>query len=290
VSEIKSIIACVNGVEPSEAVCDWSAWLAQHNKLPVSVLHTLDHQTSKVVDQAADLSGSIGTDAKDELLNELVEIEHEQNRLLLRRGNIILEKSKRRVAAVTSQEVEKILLHGRLQKNLLDRKDQIEYLVIGRFGQAHQNSMKEGVGHKVEGVVRSLEKPILVVSKPFHEPQKMMLAYDMSESSNKALRFLIENPFLKRLSLSLVFVGDFKAGQDQEFNQAKTKLESVGFKVEAVNLKGEVNQSLLKYSADNAIDLIVMGAFGHFWLRDLLMGSHTSQMLTSSEIPLFLIR
>jgi nucleotide-binding universal stress UspA family protein len=289
-SEVKSIIACVNGVEPSEAVCDWSGWLSSHNKIPVSVLHTLDHQTSKVIEQSADLSGSIGTDAKDELLNELVEIEHEQNRLLLRRGNIILEKSKRRVMAMTSQNVEKVLLHGRLQKNLLDRKEQIEYLVIGRFGQAHQNSMKEGVGHKVEGVVRSLEKPILVVSKPFHEPKKLMLAYDMSESSNKALRFLIENPFLKKLSMSLVFVGEFKSGLAEEFNQAKSKLEAVGYIVDAVNLSGEVNSTLLKFSSDNAIDLIVMGAFGHFWLRDLLMGSHTSQMLTSSQIPLFLVR
>lgn len=289
-SEMKSIIACVNGVEPSEAVCDWSGWLAQNNHLPVTVLHTLDHQTSEVVDQAADLSGSIGTDAIDELLNELVEIEHEQNRLLLRRGNIILEKSKRRVANSTTQNIEKLLLHGRLQKNLLDRQEQIEYLVIGRFGQAHQNSIKEGVGHKVEGVVRSLEKPILVVSKPFREPKKMMLAYDMSASSNKALQFLIKNSFLTTLAVDLVFVGDFKASQESEFKDAQTKLSSLGYQVNGIHLNGEVNSTLLKYSADNHIDLIVMGAFGHFWLRDLLMGSHTSQMLTSSQIPLFLIR
>ena len=52
-------------------------------------------------------------------------------------------------------------------------------------------------------------------------------------------------------------------------------------------LSGEVIQTLLDYHQKNNIDLMVMGAYG---LRRFFVGSNTTKMVCSSDIPLLLLR
>ncbi|MEX0632315.1 universal stress protein [Serratia ureilytica] len=40
-----------------------------------------------------------------------------------------------------------------------------------------------------------------------------------------------------------------------------------------------VGDALIRYAEENAVDLIVMGAYGHSRLRQFFIGSHTSEML-----------
>jgi len=41
---------------------------------------------------------------------------------------------------------------------------------------------------------------------------------------------------------------------------------------------------------EKAIDMLLMGAFGHSPLRSLLLGSKTTELLRSSHIPTLLLR
>jgi nucleotide-binding universal stress UspA family protein len=53
---------------------------------------------------------------------------------------------------------------------------------------------------------------------------------------------------------------------------------------------GEVEPVLHAYQADNSIDLMVMGAYGHSRIRQLLVGSTTRNMLNNTRTPLLLLR
>ncbi|HBA3786190.1 TPA: universal stress protein, partial [Escherichia coli] len=44
------------------------------------------------------------------------------------------------------------------------------------------------------------------------------------------------------------------------------------------------------YAEENAVDLIVMGAYGHSRLRQFFIGSHTSEMLQKKQQPLLILR
>lgn len=283
----KYVIACVNGVPPSDSVVDYSAWLSKRTQNTLKLLHTLDHQS---VAPSTDLSGSIGLGASDELLEELVTVEHEQNKLLQRKAKLILETAKRRSEAAGNGKVKMCLLHGRLIENLVDLKDKSEIVVIGRYGQSHQNASKGGVGHKVEAVIRALEKPIMVVSQPFVEPSSMMVAYDGSAASQNALSYIQNSKVFSGLQIHVVYVGEKNEESTSMVESAVRKLEGAGLKAECAILSGEADEALLAYMDSNNISMTAMGAFGHHWLRDLLVGSFTSKMLSLSEKPLLLVR
>ncbi|MBK4355782.1 universal stress protein, partial [Enterobacter hormaechei] len=48
--------------------------------------------------------------------------------------------------------------------------------------------------------------------------------------------------------------------------------------------------ALIRYAEENAVDLIVMGAYGHSRLRQFFIGSHTSEMLQKTQQPLLILR
>ena len=47
----------------------------------------------------------------------------------------------------------------------------------------------------------------------------------------------------------------------------------------------DVASTILNYVADNAIDLIVMGGYGHSRLRERVFGGTTQTILTSMTVP-----
>lgn len=286
----KRIVACVNGYDPSETVCEYAEWIARKTSLPIQLLHTLDQQTEQIVNQTSDLTGNLSLGERDELLDELVEVEHEQKRLMLRRGKIVLEKSKRHIEKNGALNIEKTLLHGRLQPNLMDIKDQISLLIIGRYGQAHFEQSTTGVGHKVESLIRSLEVPILVVVKPFKRPSKVLVTFDGSANSEKVVSFIKTSNLFNESELHLIHVGTVSQELQTAWSQAQEELKMVCKDLIALNLEGEVSDILTKYQNDNQTDLTIMGAFGHHWLRNFLMGSTTSAMLAKSSGALLLIR
>jgi len=51
-----------------------------------------------------------------------------------------------------------------------------------------------------------------------------------------------------------------------------------------------VIETLHDYQDSHAIDLMVMGAYGHSKIRQFFVGSNTTKMIGSSKIPLLLLR
>jgi nucleotide-binding universal stress UspA family protein len=47
---------------------------------------------------------------------------------------------------------------------------------------------------------------------------------------------------------------------------------------------------LANYQVEKNIDLMVMGAFGHSRIREILLGSFTAKMLEKTQRPLLLLR
>ena len=65
------ILACIDGSEVTESVCDYAAWYASRLNLPVALLNVIDVPASS----RRDLSGAIGMDSRQVLLAELSKID-----------------------------------------------------------------------------------------------------------------------------------------------------------------------------------------------------------------------
>jgi nucleotide-binding universal stress UspA family protein len=59
---------------------------------------------------------------------------------------------------------------------------------------------------------------------------------------------------------------------------------------EIIIFTGKETDEIMKFIQEGSVELMVMGAYGHNRLRELLLGSTTSHIVRKSPIPVLLIR
>lgn len=283
------VLACINGHPPSESVIDYSSWLAKTMNSGLKLFHAIDNQFH---DNSADLSGSIGLGAREDLLAEIVKIEHEQNKLLQQKSKLILESAKLYAEKSGIKDLKVCLRKGRVLDNILDFKNDLSMAVIGKYGKNHQgmSSKKSPIGHKVESIVKKVHLPILIVSEPFIEPKSITLSYDGSVGAIKVLDFLSTNFKGSLINFEVVYFGEDNEKNQKMLLVAKDKLAKSGFKVELKIITESTEDSLPNYLANSKSDILAMGAFGHGVLHDIFVGSFTLKMIQKSSKPILLVR
>lgn len=283
---MEQIIGCVDGSKVTQSVCDASVWMAQILDRPLTLLHALEHED---LPMTGDLSGSIGLGARDDLLNELIELESQRANLELKQGKLMLEAVAARAQDAGIQRVETLQRHGGLVETLEDLADATRAVIIGRQGEAH-TGFPEALGSHIESVIRSVKTPVLVVAEQFQVPTEVMFAFDGSETAERVLTRMTESPLFQSLSIHLVMVQTGDANQVEAFEAARMQIEGSGLSVKAERLNGTVTEALVQYQQAHHIDLTVMGAYGHSRIRQLLVGSQTTRMLERSETPVLFMR
>lgn len=282
------VLACIDGSTLTDAVCDYAAWIAQRVDAPLKLLHSIDHHHETA--SAIDLTGNIGLDSREHLLEDLINLEQQQSKRRLQQGKQLLQAAKERVIKAGVAEPLCNQRHGSLVESLIELEDTIRVLVIGVRGKVHEHK-PDKLGAKLESIIRSLHRPILVVNAEFKAPQRIMIAYDGSAGSEKAIDIVANSPLCKGIDCHLVCVGKDDISADRLLDQATDKLRRVGgIEVTPIKLQGNVDSALCDYQSKHDIDLTIMGAFSHTRIHDLLLGSFTVKMLLNTQKPLLLLR
>ena len=158
-------------------------------------------------------------------------------------------------------------------------------VVLGRQGEAHEG-FEDAIGSHIEGVIRTLQKPVLVVAENFAIPEEFMIAFDGSRTAQKVLNLVADSPLMRELKCHLVMVD----GDSDLLTNASSRLTRIGFEVEIARPSGSVVSALVRYQKQHAIDLTIMGAYGHSRIRQFFVGSQTTAMLQKSVTPLLFLR
>jgi len=116
------------------------------------------------------------------------------------------------------------------------------------------------------------------------------LAYDGSKTSDAAIKKIAQSPLLRNLPGHIVMVADDKQKNEQSLSQACELLNSSGHEVQAHLIQGHVVESLMAFQERQNIEMKVMGAYGHSRIREFIVGSHTTEMLASSTVPVLILR
>jgi len=281
------VLACIDGSALTNAVCDYAAWIAQRVDVPLKLLHTIDHHHEKAV--TTDLSRNIGMDSREHLLEDMADQEQEQSKVRLQQGKAVLAEAKERVVQAGITDPLTRLQHGSLLESLTDIEQDIRVLVVGARGKQHEDQENE-IGAKIDGLIRSLHRPILVAYEAFKAPEQIMIAYDGSEAADKAVDMVATSPLYKGLVCHLVCVSK-KDSAEILLEQAASKLRSAGdIEIITVSLQGKAEEELCTYQSTHNIDMTIMGAFSHTRLHDILLGSFTHKMLLKTKKPLLLLR
>ena len=283
---MKTVLACIDGSSFSPAVCDAAAWATLRLEVPLVFLHVLHKRHDP---QSTDLSGSIGLGAQEDLLEELAALDEKRGKLAQEGGRQILSAAMERACCAGIVAPERLQRHGGLVETLTEMEEGIRLLVLGKRGQEAAVA-SEHLGSHLERVIRAMHRPILVTTLEFRAPQRVMLAFDGSATTRKGVEMVAASPLFRGLSCHLVMSGADSAENRGQLDWARQTLQRAGFDAPAAILPGEPENVLTRYQQKHEIDLMIMGAYGHSRIRQLLIGSTTTEMMRKSTIPLLLLR
>jgi nucleotide-binding universal stress UspA family protein len=286
---MSTILACTDGSLYSPSVYRHAAWAASRHGAALHILHVIERHEHR---SGADLSGSIGFDANAELLAELAKLDESHARVARLRGQAILDDAMKQLGIANvggTWEVKATQRHGSLVETLDEFEKDAALVVLGKRGE-HADFSKGHLGSNLERVVRSARIPVLVAAREFKQPDRFLIAFDGGPSSLKAVHHVASSPLLKGLECHLLAVGEADSELSRGLQVASVVLNNAGFQVEANLLSGNPDEVIAAEVKKRGIGLLVMGAYGHSRVRQFILGSTTTTLLRTCQVPVLLFR
>jgi nucleotide-binding universal stress UspA family protein len=143
----------------------------------------------------------------------------------------------------------------------------------------------------VEASLFQSGRPVVVVPYIQKTPLKLdrvLVAWDGSHGAARAIGDAM--PFLHRAkAIDIVLVPNGRTKKDEVPGvEIGNHLARHGLKVDVRQLVAEdvgVANTILSYAADNAVDFMVMGGYGHSRLHEFVLGGTTRGILQTMTVP-----
>lgn len=180
--------------------------------------------------------------------------------------------------------VEAVETHGRV----------FDLIVLGQPNPKPRDpmSLPAGVDVLPHEVALRAGRPILTVPYVGSYPEighRVMVAWNGSKEAARAVHDAL--PFLVGAEKTTVFSVDPDKMRGMPGAELGRHLAHHGVRVEVSHTVADntdVGESLLSAVADDGADLLVMGAYGHSRLREMIFGGVTETMLGSATVPVLL--
>lgn len=277
------VIACLDGSSMVASVADAAAWVSQTLSAPLTLIHVLDHEA-----QAHDQTSETVPHETSRMLSQLASIEQKQKLLSRERGQLVLDFAHDQIKDNYQIDAQKKLIEGELVDVLGDISDETRVLIVGKRGESAGN---EDLGSHLTKLIRASHRPTMVVTEPFTPPTKVLLAFDGSETMVKAINTVASSPLFRNLECHVVMVGAETDEHKEQLNWAENTLVENGIKTHArLLVETDLEKTLNHYAEKVGINMMVMGAYSHTRLRQLMMGSHTAMLLRETNMTLLILR
>lgn len=282
----KHVLACIDGSAVTESVCSYAAWYASRLGLSVGLLHVSEVPAST----RRDLSGAIGINSRQFLLEELTQLDEQRAKVVNSYSNALVQDAKSHIQNDFDVDVSIYQRRGKLLPAIEHFKESNQAIVMGRRGEDHTNN-RINIGSQIETVARAASTPILICSEQFKAPVSYLIAFDASKTAIKAVQMIADSPLLKDLQGHIVMIGNHDEISTQSLTAVAEQLKSLGFMIETHHLPAsDAVDGLLTFQVEHDIDIIVVGAYGRSKWRQLFLGSTTTEIIASTLSPVILVR
>lgn len=197
---------------------------------------------------------------------------------------------------------------GEAAEVILEKEKSYDLIFMG----SHKKGLIQRIliGSTTEKVVKYSHKPIfLLKGKEPEGIKKVLIAYDFSEHAKRAMEFGVNlvKPFNPQIfilnveeTIEIPFVVEIKDVLSEKYKEEKlkhlkeveAKLKKEGFWAEAIIVEGtSPAEGIRKFLQENPhVDLIILGSRGLSGLKRVLIGSTSSELVRSLEIPMLIHR
>ncbi len=280
------ILAAIDASAYATSICDHAAWFAARTAGPVELLHVIDRDEG--ARPRLDLTGNIGLGARSALLEELTRADEARAKIAQEHGRILLAEGRQRLLDAGVGHVSEIHRNGELAETVIELEARADLVVIGKRGESGNYSPGH-LGSKVERVLRGSSRPVLIVPRVYMPITRTVVAFDGGPSALKALKHVVHSSALIGIPCLVVIVSGNAAQAKRRSDAAREVIDGHPSALIMV-LKGGVEAGITSQLRQGAGDLLVMGAYGHSRIRELIIGSTTTQMIRSTKVPVLLFR
>lgn len=284
---MKNILVCVDGSSYGQVCTAYAVWLSQKTGARISALYVSElwqYETPLI----ADFGGALGTQPYMGLTAQLREIEAGKAKII---ENFVRgEFEKAGIADRVDFYHRSGILVDCIDEFENQRKD-ISAIILGKRGE-NVNFAKGHLGSNMERVIRSSKLPCFVANRKFIEQKKLVLAYDGSPSSERALEFLATQKEFISQEVHIVTVAKpgTEADATRQLFSAEARLKGGPIAPITQVLSGAPGEALEKYVEENGITCLIMGAYGHSRVRQFIIGSTTTELVRRCLVPVIMFR
>jgi nucleotide-binding universal stress UspA family protein len=279
---IKNILVCTDGSAHGTAACRYAAFLSRQLQARLIGLHVLD---SRMLEgpMMADISGWVGAQPYGAQLRQFRELMEEKGQSVVAALNELCEQD--------GVEVESWTKMGHPSRVMLEEESRAELLILGQKGE-HAQWGGDMMGSNAERVVRHSVKPCLVTPETFDPITKVLIAYDGSGHAGQALTEAVELALALQVELVIATaVEDDDQDKAQAVsNDARKQAAAHGCTAANLVIEGQPEEAILETAREHKCDLVVVGAYGHSRIREMILGSTTVALITRSHLPVMLVR
>lgn len=275
---IKRILVATDGSEAAQRGIDYAISLAKALGARLTGIFVVD---VKLLEGPflRDLNATMGT-------APIMNFQDTIATLLNERGKVTLEHFE--VACRTAGvEADTLLETGIVHRSILEQSELADLLVLGRGGE-HSDWLEGLMGSTTEAVIRRAKLPVAVAGCTRAVSDGIVLAYDGSPHSSQALKFAVQLAIDSKAPLRIVLIG--KDEMQSAADEARTYLRDHGVDATLEIRDGDAAAKIVEYAQDASAGLLVMGAYGHSRVRELLIGSTTTHVVNHAPCPILLCR
>ena len=278
---IKTILIPVDGSINSDTAVDYGIYIAPKLEASLSGLHVIDIYLIQGP-MMTDVSATVGMASYD-CFFEAVE------KSLKEKADYVLKnfEDRCRAAGVACRTKKNT---GKISDTIIEDAEGADLILMAKKGEHFH--LKEGglIGSVAEVVTRHSGKPVMVIPESFREIESMGLAYDGSAPARKALALSLNISEKAKWPITVLIINSDAAKAADLTAQVEDMAQKGLADCEVIISAGREADEILKFIAEGPVELMVMGAYGHNRLRELLLGSTTSHIIHKSPIPVLLIR
>jgi len=279
---VKNILIPTDGSDFGKTAIAYGIFIARKLDAQLTGLHVVDIRLMQGP-VFTDISGSIGLPPYQELLPAI------ESGLDAKAEEILKEFRGQCEAAGLHPETKKVV--GVIDETIIEEgRTCCDWVLLAQRGEHFHLDGGAILGSTAQSVVRLSGKPVLVTPGHFREIATMALAYDGSTPADHALKLAAELSQQAAWPLSVVIITDDQTLAAQRSQKANGVLAPYPIASSVIIRAGKEDKELLRFIREGSADLLVMGAYGHNRLRELLLGSTTSSIIRKSTIPVLLTR
>jgi nucleotide-binding universal stress UspA family protein len=179
------------------------------------------------------------------------------------------------------------VVRGIAREVIVEQAKTVDLVVMGRRGK-WSSYRRKGPGSHTEAVLMTTTRPVLVVPAGTRRTGRILVAYDGSKAAQRAIDYGAIFTQLQVSKVDVLTVADTSAEASGPQEEARKFLAAYNVDVSFVVKSGHPALAITQYAQEIDAGLIVMGAYGHSRVVEMVFGSTTSDVLENARCPILL--